>query len=193
MGQEWGASSPFLYFTDHGEELGRLVTEGRRKEFATFEAFADPGARERIPDPQAESTFQLSRLGWPERGREPHEGLLRLYRAALALRREHGLGGLERSEYSVSGRDGELVLVVRRPGRDTLLVVVRLGGAGTLEPESPGEGEGPPWRVVLSTEDRAFNADPRPPVVTSGEDGGLPRVGFRRAGALALVRAGDAP
>ena len=40
MGQEWAASTPFQFFTDHGAELGRLVTEGRRAEFAGFSAFS---------------------------------------------------------------------------------------------------------------------------------------------------------
>src|SRR5690606_31763313 len=51
MGQEWAASTPFLYFTDHPTELGRLVTEGRRKEFEGFSAFRDPARRTAIPDP----------------------------------------------------------------------------------------------------------------------------------------------
>ncbi|HVA93082.1 MAG TPA: malto-oligosyltrehalose trehalohydrolase, partial [Chloroflexota bacterium] len=66
MGQEFAASSPFLYFTDHPPELGKLVTEGRRSEFASFSAFQDPDAREHIPDPQAEQTFLASKLRWPE-------------------------------------------------------------------------------------------------------------------------------
>ncbi len=57
MGQEWAAGTPFLYFTDHPEPLGSLVTEGRRKEFQHFSAFSDPEAQERIPDPQSPETF----------------------------------------------------------------------------------------------------------------------------------------
>jgi maltooligosyltrehalose trehalohydrolase len=60
MGEEFGESRPFLYFTDHHDELGRLVTAGRRKEFARFSAFQDPDLRETIPDPNAASTFQAS-------------------------------------------------------------------------------------------------------------------------------------
>ena len=60
MGEEFGESRPFLYFTDHHDELGRLVTAGRRKEFARFSAFSDPQMRTRIPDPNAASTFQAS-------------------------------------------------------------------------------------------------------------------------------------
>ena len=88
QGQEWAASTPFLYFTDHNAELGRLVTEGRRKEFAGFAAFSDPEAVKRIPDPQAESTFNASKLNWDEMGEGMHAQTLALYREALRLRRE---------------------------------------------------------------------------------------------------------
>jgi maltooligosyltrehalose trehalohydrolase len=88
MGQEWGASSPFLYFTDHEPELGRAVSAGRRREFAAFPAFARADARESIPDPQAKSTFSISKLVWQESELEPHQSTLELYRQALALRRD---------------------------------------------------------------------------------------------------------
>ena len=76
MGQEWAASTPFLYFTDHDPELGRLVSEGRRREFAGFPEFSDPSARERIPDPQAEATFAASRLNWHEREQGEHRAVM---------------------------------------------------------------------------------------------------------------------
>jgi maltooligosyltrehalose trehalohydrolase len=60
MGEEGGATTPFLFFTDHHDELGEKVREGRRQEFAHFEAFADPERRARIPDPNAPRTFQDS-------------------------------------------------------------------------------------------------------------------------------------
>ena len=55
MGEEWGASTPFLFFCDFEPELAKLVTEGRRNEFASFAAFSDPARRDRIPDPSAPS------------------------------------------------------------------------------------------------------------------------------------------
>ena len=61
MGQEWAASSPFLFFTDHEATLGELVVEGRRREFVRFSTFNDPEARERIPSPQAERTWRSER------------------------------------------------------------------------------------------------------------------------------------
>jgi maltooligosyltrehalose trehalohydrolase len=87
MGQEWAASSPFLYFTDHDPDLGRLVSEGRREEFKLFAAFSDPAVRAQIPDPQDAQTFARSKLRWDERAHAPHARVHRLYKALLALRR----------------------------------------------------------------------------------------------------------
>ena len=67
MGQEWGATSPFLYFTDHEPDLGKLISLGRRDEFKSFRDFADPERRASIPDPQSLDTFARSRLRWEER------------------------------------------------------------------------------------------------------------------------------
>lgn len=82
MGEEWGASTPFLYFTDHSEpELAEAVRNGRRREFAAFGW--DP---EQIPDPQAESTFAASKLVWNELSEPEHQSLLSFYRALIELR-----------------------------------------------------------------------------------------------------------
>ena len=80
-GQEWAASTPFLFFTDHNAELGRKVTEGRRREFHQFAAFREPAARERIPDPQRIESFLNSKLSWGEKESELHRSALRLYRS----------------------------------------------------------------------------------------------------------------
>src|SRR5207247_10186508 len=87
MGQEWAASAPFLFFTDHHKKLGQKVTEGRCREFREFAAFRDHATQARIPGPQELSTFLASKLVWPEQEREPHASTQRLYRALLALRR----------------------------------------------------------------------------------------------------------
>jgi maltooligosyltrehalose trehalohydrolase len=84
QGEEWGARSPFLYFTDHQDhELGRNVTEGRRREFAAF-----GWNPEEIPDPQAVETFERSKLNWSERDKEPHIGLLTWHQRLIQLRRK---------------------------------------------------------------------------------------------------------
>ncbi|WP_339450837.1 malto-oligosyltrehalose trehalohydrolase [Pseudomonas sp. JAI120] len=83
MGDEANASEPFLFFTDHHGELAEAVREGRRNEFADFAAFHDPERRERIPDPNALSTFEQSA---PVIAGNEHA---QLYRQLLSLRHRH--------------------------------------------------------------------------------------------------------
>lgn len=64
MGEESAAQTPFLFFADWKGEAADLTREGRRKEFARFEAFSSPELRERIPDPCDEATFMASKLDW---------------------------------------------------------------------------------------------------------------------------------
>ncbi len=83
MGEEWGASTPWQYFTDHTDPaLGEAVREGRRSEFAEFGWEAGE-----VPDPQDPRTFLRSKLDWSEPGRDPHARLLGWYRALITLRR----------------------------------------------------------------------------------------------------------
>nr|WP_245555773.1 malto-oligosyltrehalose trehalohydrolase [Gordonia soli] len=83
MGEEWGADTPFQFFTSHPEpELGRATAEGRRAEFAEHGwDSAD------VPDPQAESTFLDSKLDWSEIDDPAHRRVLDFYRALIHLRR----------------------------------------------------------------------------------------------------------
>jgi maltooligosyltrehalose trehalohydrolase len=189
MGQEWAAETPFLYFTDHHEELGRLVTEGRRREFKGFAAFSDPLARQRIPDPQSPETFHRSRLDWSEAEREPHASMLRLYRAALALRqREPLLRTASWEGFAVrAGGDSALVLARRASTSSALAVLIQLRDAGTvgLREADIGRAEGT-WSVVLDTEDPSLCADPHP--LEIDRSSGVPRVRFRRPGAVVLRR-----
>lgn len=82
-GEEWGASTPFFYFTDLGDPaLGIAVTVGRREEFAAF-----GWKPEDIPDPQSPDTFVRSKLDWEERLCPPHAEILAWHRDLIALRR----------------------------------------------------------------------------------------------------------
>jgi maltooligosyltrehalose trehalohydrolase len=83
MGEEWAASTPWQFFTDHQEsELAEAVRDGRRREFA------DHGwAAEDVPDPQDPATFARSRLDWAELGRGPHASMLDWHRRLIALRK----------------------------------------------------------------------------------------------------------
>ncbi len=87
MGEEFAASTPFLFFCDFGPELAAAVTNGRRQEFSRFARFRDGAAQAAIPDPNDPATFAASKLRWDETGRPPHSDWLAFYRELLALRR----------------------------------------------------------------------------------------------------------
>ena len=87
MGEEWNAREPFPFFCDFHGELAEAVRKGRREEFARFPEFHDPDARERIPDPQAELTFESAKLDWTALQVESHAEWLSWYRTLLTTRR----------------------------------------------------------------------------------------------------------
>ncbi|MES2092389.1 MAG: malto-oligosyltrehalose trehalohydrolase [Actinomycetota bacterium] len=84
MGEEWGATTPWQFFTSHPEpELGAATAEGRIREFEKMGW--DPSV---VPDPQDDETFQRSKLDWSELPQGDHARLLALYRALAQLRRD---------------------------------------------------------------------------------------------------------
>jgi maltooligosyltrehalose trehalohydrolase len=182
MGQEWSASTPFQFFTDFEPGLGARVTEGRRDEFRGFPEFASPEDATRIPDCQADSTFEASRLRWDERARPAHARALELHRALLRLRAGHdALQASDAFACDARALDADAVMVAR-PGRgERFLIVARLKGAGRVEAPSLA---GAPWTTVLTTEDPAFAPDPVPIGISGAA------VDFRRPGAVVLQRSG---
>jgi maltooligosyltrehalose trehalohydrolase len=189
MGQEWAASTPFRFFTDHAEPLGAQVTAGRRLEFERFPSFSDPAVRQRIPDPQSARAFEDSRLDWNEREREGHAEVLRLFQALLALRHTHAaLAGGEGASHDAQALDADTIRLVRRSAEGaTLEVVVRLRGAGAVTlsdlPRPPSADE-----VVFTTEAAAFVDEPRPPVWSAAPGGAGVSLEFARPGAVAFER-----
>jgi maltooligosyltrehalose trehalohydrolase len=146
MGQEFAASSPFQFFTDHNRELGRLVTEGRRREFSAFSAFADPAVRERIPDPQADETFRASKLRLGEADMPPGADLRRWYASLLSLRHSDPvLVDQARERMSARAVSADALAVRRWLANDERLLLVNFGDA-PLHTEDFGGG----WRVLLS-------------------------------------------
>ncbi len=175
MGQEWAASAPFLFFTDHHEALGRLVKEGRRQEFREYAAFADPILRESIPDCQAEATFLACKLDWAERDRAPHAGMLRLYRTLLRLRStEPALRSSARPWHRAVAIDADS-LMVQRIGEEesSLVVVVRFRGTGSVSLPHPPSAIPSRWELVMTTEDDAYAPEPLPPHVDLGGEAAL--------------------
>ncbi|CAN5602553.1 malto-oligosyltrehalose trehalohydrolase [soil metagenome] len=147
QGEEWGATTPFLYFTDHRDtDLARAVSDGRRREFQAFGW--DP---DQVPDPQAPETFERSKLDWSEVRAQPHADLLAWHRALIGLRqsRPELHGGLMDDAGRIDGvevgfDDAVRWLTVARPG---LVVVCNLGPAAASLALPHGAG-----RVLLASD-----------------------------------------
>lgn len=98
QGQEWGSRTPFQFFTDHDPELGALVSEGRRREFAEHGWDVIYGGAVEVPNPQDPATFERSRLRWEDLDDAHHAAMLRWYRDLLVLRRaEFGDGAADQA------------------------------------------------------------------------------------------------
>lgn len=154
MGEEFGASAPFLFFCDFGPDLAAAVAAGRRAEFGRFARFRDPAARDAIPDPNDPATFERSKLAWEERAQGPHGERLALCRKLLALRREHvvpRLAGMRPpGEFECFDRGG-------------LAVRWTLGGGAQLHlaanlADSPARSAPPPGRVIFASHLRPTGA-----------------------------------
>ncbi|MGE0455940.1 MAG: malto-oligosyltrehalose trehalohydrolase [Vicinamibacteria bacterium] len=185
MGEEWSASAPFLYFTDHEDGLGLRVSQGRERDLRRSGALREAADRP-LPDPQSEETFRKSVLDWQEAVREPHASQARLVRSLLALRREHPLlSERAREDFGAqaAGPDG-LALWYARAGKGAFVVLVRLRGAGSVEAPAGVLPADAPLHVALTTEDAAFAGDPLP---IEAEPAPRPRAAFARAGAVVLV------
>ncbi len=166
MGQEWAASSPFLFFTDFDAEYGRKVTEGRRREFGQIGLIKDPGTE--FPDPQDTATFVRSKLTWGERDKPIHRQILDLNSEGLALRKEMARSGcFERGNWRVELLGEIIALRYDVVDHETLILISFGPGNHHLPPDSsllqpPGRRA---WELVLTSEDDRFGgsgADPNP-------------------------------
>lgn len=128
MGEEWGSSSPFQFFTSHPEpELGRATAEGRKAEFAAHGWDADE-----IPDPQGPETFTRSKLNWAEITEGEHARLLDVYRELIALRHnEPDLADAWLDHLRVEFDEDARWIILHR---GTLAVVCNLGAAAATVP-----------------------------------------------------------
>jgi 1,4-alpha-glucan branching enzyme len=166
MGEEWGATQPFCFFTDFRDELADAVREGRRREFQKFPEFADQAARAKIPDPNAVATFAASRIDWSVPQRPEHADWLAHTSALLRVRREAIVPLLPAitpgATATVTGSvlqaawplgDGRrLVLIANLAAEDAAIGAVP---AGSLLFESAPDllqslqqGSAPPWSVL---------------------------------------------
>jgi maltooligosyltrehalose trehalohydrolase len=141
MGEEFGADTPFLFFCDFASDLAAAVTAGRRAEFAHFSRFGDPVDCQRIPDPNAASTFEASRLDWNRVDEMPHREWLAMYQHLLRLRREYivprlsGACNIKADSHVVSHRG--LRACWRFPDSSELTLLANLGNESPSIPDVP--------------------------------------------------------
>ncbi|GAA3397110.1 malto-oligosyltrehalose trehalohydrolase [Cryptosporangium minutisporangium] len=124
MGEEWGAGTPWQFFTSHPEpELATAVETGRKAEFAEH-----GWGEAEVPNPQDPATFERSKLDWSEPTKPPHAGVLDVYRRLIALRREvSDLTDPRLDRVAVLYDEDARWMVVRRGERHA--VAVNLGSA----------------------------------------------------------------
>jgi maltooligosyltrehalose trehalohydrolase len=143
MGEEYGETAPFLYFTSHGDpELAEAVRKGRREEFSQF------GWQGDIPDPQAVATFENSKLDHSLKTGEPHRTLLRFYQELIQLRVLFGLGERAECEISQSDRPPGIVILRRKPGANILALIFHFGREPHSMELSVPVGR---WKILLNS------------------------------------------
>jgi maltooligosyltrehalose trehalohydrolase len=172
MGQEFSASTPFIFFADHEAALGRKVHAGRREFLRQFRAYVDPRAQERVPAPDDAGAFAASHLDWSEA--DSHAGALLFHRELIALRRNDPVI----SRQQVARLDGatlsEHAFALRWSGDehgDRLLVInlhQELPSIVASEPLLAPPRDGC-WVVEWSSEDPRYGGHGvAPPVVDGG-------------------------
>jgi maltooligosyltrehalose trehalohydrolase len=163
MGQEWAASSPFPYFTDHPGEIGEKIRGGRLNEFREKNADYGDDILARMPDPQAEATFRSAKLRWEERDDPTRAGILALYRACLRLRAtEEVFASADRDLWRVDLVSAD-VLAIRwgGPDHDWLLLFALSPGGGIrrVDDSLVKPRIGRRWRLALASNERRFGGD----------------------------------
>ena len=154
MGQEFAASSPFVFFSHHHDELGLIVSDGRRNEFSGYKAFHHHEIRHLIPDPQSPESFNAAVLDFNER--QSHSAIYNLYHDLLHLRQSDPVLRVQDRSRTKVTTHGFITISVQRWTDDGARLLVANFGAGIeipLEALSEGgyrwnKGEG---KLLLTT------------------------------------------
>jgi len=143
MGEEYGEMGTFLYFTSHGDTaLAEAVRRGRTEEFRSFQWQGE------VPDPQAESTFESSRLHHELAADEPHRTLRRFYKALLRCRKKFQLGRVPQPGITEFPDTQSLQALYR--STPPVLIILNFGAKpAELQPSLPGGG----WNKALDSAD----------------------------------------
>jgi maltooligosyltrehalose trehalohydrolase len=150
MGEEYGESAPFLYFIHHSDPaLIRAVRQGRKQEFVRFKWRGKPG------DPQAESTFERSKLNHSLKTKQPHRALLAWYKELIRLRKAlPALRSLSKDQMDIACFEKERVLAVRRwSGPNEVIAIFNFNDSPRhFQKSLPGI-----WRKQLDSSDPRFS------------------------------------
>jgi len=142
MGEEYGETTPFFYFTNHSDkELGKAVKEGRKNEFKEFDWKEEP------PDPQSHKTFNRSKLDWKKINNEKQKKMLEFYKDLIRLRKNKKFGG-ENKTKATSYENKGLITISYGSG---VFVVFNLGEQST---EFYLKGN---YRKIFDSEDEKYN------------------------------------
>ncbi len=163
MGQEFAASSPFLYFADQPPELGVKVYAGRKEFLSQFPSYATPEAQKEIPNPCEEAAFLKSKLNFAERKR--HGETYRLHQDLLRIRREDRVIGAQAREKLDGAVLSSAAFVVRFFGEEgDRLLLINLGADLEYAP-SPEPllalPAGSAWELAWSSDDPRYGGSGR--------------------------------
>ena len=169
MGEEWGSTQRFPYFCDFGPELSQQVRDGRIKDFAVGDKFADPSAVQSIPDPTARETLESAKLDWEHLSTSPHDTWLAFWKNLIAVRAANLVPLLDRlcdphgtaivdgakivARWDIAGEGAwimranlgdEAVPIVGKPAASGLIY--------TTHPDHDASAELPAWCVTVELE-----------------------------------------
>jgi maltooligosyltrehalose trehalohydrolase len=182
QGQEFAASSPFLYFADHSPELAKAVREGRKQYLAQFQSIAHPEIQQILDDPGDPETFRRSKLDLSER--ETNAGIYTLYRDLIKLRHDDPIFAAQDGERILGAVFADEAFALRffGEGTDCRLLLVNLGrdiNAETISEPLLAPPFGKRWEVMWYSEAPRYGGFWAPPIET-GE-------GWRIPGHVAVV------
>jgi maltooligosyltrehalose trehalohydrolase len=171
QGQEYGASTPFLYFADHYPELAARVEKGRAEFLSQFPSITHGNTAFALGVPQDRATFERCKLNREERRLKSHA--LALFRDLLALRREDPIFSAQRSDWIHGAVLGPEAFALRfMGGKDgERLILINLGRTLTLRPNPepllapPRTGE---WEMMWCSDDPKYRGPGCPTLPAPG-------------------------
>jgi maltooligosyltrehalose trehalohydrolase len=177
MGEEYGETAPFLYFTSFDDPgLAAAVTAGRKKELGSHYSESE------FADPQAPGTFEHCKLDWSKTEVSPHAEILRLYRDLISLRRRHlSLANCRKELTEIQFNEQRKWLLMKRsdPSGSGALLVFNFSSEAQSIPVLDSDHS---WRLALWTGDAIYGGGSGPrPVQRPGSVSQLSLAGFEAA------------